>query len=145
LYFNSVTTQFDAHPVVLEKHVPVGQVQTAMLWLLLGEQPQAPVRHPSGKSPMLAQHVLLLICPPLDVHNSANPWASGLTWTSTTPPSVPLVPPLPVIPPVLPPSPPFPPLPLLPPTPTAPSLPIALHPTSGEKQLLFGQAHLATV
>jgi hypothetical protein len=66
-------------PIFGEKQLPVGQVHVATVWLLVGAQPQAPVKHESGKSPALVQHKVELICPPVEVHSAAKSCASELT------------------------------------------------------------------
>jgi hypothetical protein len=66
-------------PVFVEKQLPFGQVQVATVWLEVGEQPQAPVMHESGKSAALVQHSPELICPPVEVHRVARADASELT------------------------------------------------------------------
>ena len=66
-------------PVLVEKQPSFGQEHLATVWLLVGEQPHAPVRHESGKSLALPQQSPLLICPPVVVHRDAKSDASRLT------------------------------------------------------------------
>lgn len=52
---------------VPSKHWPVGHSHVFTEWLFNGEHPHAPIRQLFGKSPLLKQHRLEPIVPPLSV------------------------------------------------------------------------------